>query len=167
MESVKILFVLCLILECCNCWVNKFDEPVWYECPAGEQLSSITSEHDNHFEDRQWDFTCAHLAPLGLCSWHNNINQHDGVMDFKCPDSGAITGIKSVHDNNKEDRIYHIECCAMSNTPNVCKLTDYANEFDGLLDYKIPTNKYLNGIYSVHQNFQEDRRFKFNECDLS
>ncbi|XP_050405715.1 millepora cytotoxin-1-like [Patella vulgata] len=74
------------MLECCNCWVNKYDGPVSYECPPGEELAQILSEHSNHYEDRLWDFQCRNTG-------------------------GAIAGIKSFHNNYYEDRVFDIKCC--------------------------------------------------------
>ncbi|XP_050397171.1 millepora cytotoxin-1 [Patella vulgata] len=169
MEAVKILFVLSLILECCNCWVNKFDQPVSYECPLGQVLTKISSQHNNYYEDRQWDFQCAYscaLATSNSCKWTNKVNTYDHVMNFKCPSGGAITGIRSIHNNYYEDRVFDIKCCDVIKPPASCLWTKFENSYDGRLDYTIAANRYLNGIYSVHNNHYEDRRFKFNECDL-
>ncbi|KAK6194603.1 hypothetical protein SNE40_000209 [Patella caerulea] len=169
MEAVKILLVLCFMLECCYCWVNQYDKPVSYECHPGQVLTKIVSQHNNYREDRQWDFQCAYtaaLTPKSSCKWTNKVNQYDKVMNFKCPKGGAITGLRSVHNNYYEDRIYDVKCCDVIKQPKSCSLTGYVNTYDGKMNHVIKPCKYLHGIYSVHSNYHEDRRHRFYECNL-
>ena len=38
---------------------------------------------------------------------------------------------------------------------------DWANNWDGVLNWSCPTGQALVGMYSEHSNRKEDRRFKF------
>lgn len=43
-------------------------------------------------------------------------------------------------------------------------VSGYVNNFDALVLYTCPTGGYLNGVFSVHDNYTEDRRYKFRCC---
>ena len=47
-----------------------------------------------------------------------------------------------------------------------CKNTTWLNDFDQEFDYKCPGNKVLIRAASYHSNSEEDRRWKFECCDL-
>eukprot|EP01084_Bolivina_argentea_P222401 376427_1 len=88
-------------------------------CGPNTAISRVDSWHDNDKEDRQYRIYCKELQPqfaLKSCSftggWRNN---YDGPLDYKC--DGVMTGIHSVHDNGREDRLYDFLCCGMTLTP--------------------------------------------------
>lgn len=39
------------------------------------------------------------------------VNGWDGVMNYQCPGNSVMSGMYSVHDNGKEDRIFKFICC--------------------------------------------------------
>ena len=43
---------------------------------------------------------------------------------------------------------------------------DFVNAYDKALEYTCPDNKVLAGVFSVHKNVKEDRRWKFECCDI-
>ena len=43
---------------------------------------------------------------------------------------------------------------------------DFVNAYDKALEYTCPDNKVLAGVFSVHNNVKEDRRWKFECCDI-
>jgi len=47
-----------------------------------------------------------------------------------------------------------------------CQSTNWVNDMDGHLNYKCPANKVLVRAESYHSNGTEDRRWKFECCDL-
>ena len=47
-----------------------------------------------------------------------------------------------------------------------CKYSDYVNDFDQKFKFQCPGKKVLVGTESYHSNKQEDRRFRFECCDL-
>ncbi|KAH9491656.1 hypothetical protein Btru_030606 [Bulinus truncatus] len=133
-----------------------------------ESLLALTSIHNNHHEDRIWNFTCSappHGAKLSTCEWSGYVNQYDQLVNYQCPGEGMICGIESVHDNRHEDRIWSYFCCApIGFITHGCELTPYVNTYDNLLNYRVPDDYILRGVDSVHDNHHEDRIFKFDVC---
>lgn len=155
-----------------RCWMNEYDQPVFFQCHMGEFLSYVSSQHDNQYEDRVWDFACrdlpiAGLEIIGLCDWTEFVNDWDQPARFECPREGFIAGIESEHHNYVEDRRFKYKCCEAKGTvTHSCFLTDWENDWEELLNYTVPVGKVMKGMHSEHDNSKEDRRFKFKICDL-
>ena len=45
-------------------------------------------------------------------------------------------------------------------------MTNFVNAYDKELNYTCPHDKVLAGVVSVHNNLKEDRRWRFNCCDI-
>lgn len=100
-------------------------------------------------------------------------NDWDRPLSVTCGSRKSINRIYSTHDNGKEDRRWDIEC---SNLPGVASLlrlretcswtSHYVNDWDYPFNYNCPHNGYITGMYSVHDNGKEDRRWKFRCCSL-
>lgn len=174
---LPLTFLLCGLAVGTLGWLNKFDQPVFFQCPANQFLSHISSAHDNHYEDRVWDMSCSPLPPLGKgwdstvrnCRWTNYVNELDQPLTFQCPNEGFITGMASFHDDKTEDRRFKFQCCDAPGAGVVahsCYFTSWANDWDGTLNFDVPRGKILRGVISYHSNAKEDRRFKFEICDL-
>lgn len=164
-------FVLVSIfLACHGQWMTVYDQHFKIECPDQQVIRDFQSEHDNKYEDRVWNIVCA--APpneikLGDCEWTGYINNYDGLLEFQCPQEKIIAGIESIHDNAYEDRKYGFKCCAAVDAiTHACEFTGYENEYDKMLNYRVPDGYVAKGINSVHDNHYEDRIFKFDICKL-
>ena len=48
------------------------------------------------------------------CTWHDDINSYRGMIKFVCPDDTIITGFRSRHNDDKEDRIWDVKCCQVN-----------------------------------------------------
>ncbi|KAK6195072.1 hypothetical protein SNE40_000577 [Patella caerulea] len=167
MEGVKILLVLCIMIDSCYGWANSFDGYLNFQCPTGQQIVTLSSYHNDYYEDRRWNYLCETYAPLGSCTWHNKVNSYDQTMNFKCPGNGAICGFRATHNNYYEDRIYDVKCCTMSQlypTGLSCDWSGKVNSYDNTFYYGVPWHKYIHGIYSTHSNFENDRVFEIYEC---
>ncbi|CAG5115562.1 unnamed protein product [Candidula unifasciata] len=92
--------------------------------------------------------------------WVNNFDQ---VATFECTHGRALYLIRSIHDNYFEDRIWQFKCRTAYTTTS-CFWTEFLNLWDQTLDYNCPGDNYINGIYSVHDNYYEDRRFSVKCC---
>jgi len=94
-------------------WANNWDDPLSFACPHNQALSTVYSYHDNYREDRRWKFGCcvvssnAYLQRLG---WTNWVNNWDARLDFRCQDDEVLVGLKSYHDNHREDRRWRFQC---------------------------------------------------------
>ncbi|XP_046340157.1 hemagglutinin/amebocyte aggregation factor-like [Haliotis rufescens] len=170
MESLRKIILWALVCHV-TAWVNQFDQAFNFTCPPETSLSHVVSSHDNHFEDRVWDFSCR--APpytstnMSNCEWTDYENDFDQPLTFQCASDGIIAGISSIHDNHYEDRRFKFYCCEISGfITGSCYFTAYVNKFDEHMDYVVPSGKVMRGIDSYHENKEEDRRFKFEICDL-
>jgi len=134
-----------------------------FECPQGEGIYKIRSNHDNHREDRIWEFTCKKMSMTRNCHWSGNANGWDSVMNFKCPNNGVITGALSVHHNHHEDRIWRYRCCDSEGVFE-CKHRGDINDWDAPMHWTVPDGYVLSGLYSHHDNGREDRRWNPYIC---
>ncbi|XP_076468374.1 dermatopontin-like [Babylonia areolata] len=168
---LRLLLTVSCLAVATVAWLNDFDQPVHFECPANTFLSHVNSMHNNDKEDRVWDLGCAAVpleeAITQNCAWTNYVNQYDQPVTYQCPNEGFITGMASVHDNGHEDRRFQFRCCDVAGTLlHSCYFTDWENDWDGILDFIVPSGKILRGVDSFHRNDKEDRRFKFEICDI-
>ena len=92
-------------------WVNEYDKDLKFECPRGEHLSRLESQHSNKREDRVWNFECRNGFVTANCIWTGNQNSFDRALNFKCKDNGLIVGLSSWHHNAREDRVWQFKCC--------------------------------------------------------
>ena len=97
-------------------------------------------------------------------------NTFDADLTVTCNGLQGIYRVLSVHSNYHEDRSWSWECrnVVSSGSATECSQTaDYVNDFDGLMNFMCPPNKYIAGVYSYHSNYHEDRRWKFTCCAIA
>ncbi|XP_050990394.1 hemagglutinin/amebocyte aggregation factor-like [Labeo rohita] len=165
MKTVALLLLLTGLLGCSRGWQNSYDGPLNFQCPTGQSISSITSENNDHYEDRVWDLTCqATYGQTRQCYWTSYVNDFDQVILFECPAQHVIAGMSSYHSNPHEDRRWKFYCCKSPCTSGSCHWTSYVNNFDEYFHYTVPSQNVLVGVHSYHQNAQEDRRWAYKAC---
>ncbi|XP_058613972.1 hemagglutinin/amebocyte aggregation factor-like [Onychostoma macrolepis] len=165
MKSGALLLILTGLLARGQGWKNSYDGVLNFQCPAGQSISSITSEHNNRYEDRVWDFGCQVTSgQTAECSWSSYVNDFDQVLFFECPAQQVIAGTSSYHSNIHEDRRWKFYCCKSKFNDASCHWTSYVNSFDEYFHWTVPSKNVLVGTQSYHQNREEDRRWKFKVC---
>ncbi|KTF87780.1 hypothetical protein cypCar_00038690 [Cyprinus carpio] len=165
MKTVALFLILTGLLGRAQGWDNNYDEPLNFNCPAGQSISSITSENSNYHEDRRWEFGCqATFGQSAECYWTNYINDFDQVLLFECPAEHVIAGISSYHNNYYEDRRWRFHCCRSPCVTTNCNWSSYVNSFDEYFTWTVPSRNVLVGAQSYHQNYEEDRRWKYKVC---
>ncbi|XP_028678537.1 hemagglutinin/amebocyte aggregation factor-like [Erpetoichthys calabaricus] len=92
-------------------------------------------------------------------------NDYDKPLHFMCPTDGSINYIKSIHHNHAEDCLWDLSCKPTFDSYPRCSWSNYVNWFDEEFYYSCPGNSVMSGMYSYHENKQEDRRWKFYCCD--
>ncbi|XP_075458764.1 hemagglutinin/amebocyte aggregation factor-like [Ascaphus truei] len=147
-------------------WVSDFDKDFQFICPKQQSINSVISTHNNYYEDRLWDFTCKPtFSQLGSCYWSNYVNCFDEEFSFTCPFGSVISGMASYHRNYEEDRRWMFFCCTGSQPyTNDCNWTYFVNDFDAYIHWQVPNNYFVVGISSYHDNYTEDRRWRFQYC---
>ncbi|XP_048463734.1 hemagglutinin/amebocyte aggregation factor-like isoform X1 [Rhincodon typus] len=147
-------------------WLNEFDDKLLFTCASFSTIGSVSSQHHSYYEDRLWDFQCkTTFSELPTCSWTNYVNNFDEEFTFNCPFGSIISGVEAYHENYYEDRRWKFYCCRVNNACNdQCSWTDYLNYFDDYFSWKVPDLTYLVGVSSYHNNYREDRRWKYQYC---
>jgi len=152
---------------------NYWDGALEFDPGWNVVITGLYSEHDNSKEDRRWKFAYGNTYREGksrytsglTCypqEWSSWMNSWDGVLNFNCPTNHVLNGIRSYHDNKKEDRQWKLKCCQAGGF-SVEKLewTGYLNDWDGVLNYRCPAvDQAIVGLSSYHDNYREDRRWK-------
>ncbi|KAK3795192.1 hypothetical protein RRG08_056255 [Elysia crispata] len=94
-------------------YVNGWDAPMNFVCPANYVISGLQSYHDNRREDRLFKFKCCiHKGYITYsCSLTGYINSWDGVLNYNVPSGHVLTGVASIHDNHREDRLFQFFIC--------------------------------------------------------
>nr|XP_034301845.1 hemagglutinin/amebocyte aggregation factor-like isoform X3 [Crassostrea gigas] len=166
MSHLTVLTLLFLSVVGVCSWVNEYDKPFSFTCPQHQSISRIVSHHDNHREDKVFDFTSSKYTEFAEnCIWSDYVNEFDQPVAFQCPLGKALDGISSYHDNDREDRRFKFYCCE---TPGMCLYncfySGWVNSYDGDVDYRVPAGHVMRGMISIHDNGAEDRIFDFESC---
>ena len=85
-------------------YVNEWDLPMNFMCPANQYLAGVYSIHDNGREDRRWKFTCCGIPNhITLnCRSSGYVNTWNAQLNFQAGEGEVITGVYSCHDNDKK-----------------------------------------------------------------
>ncbi|XP_078474133.1 hemagglutinin/amebocyte aggregation factor-like [Lampetra fluviatilis] len=100
----------------------------------------------------------------GLRSLHKRfVNSYDEPIDFSCPDHQSIYLIYSIENRYFKDRLWDFYCKPTFDTshPISPQKGNYVNDFDGEVNFTCPVNSVVTAIGSYHDNWAEDRRWKF------
>ena len=102
---------------------NDWDRNLHAECSSNVAIFKFQSVHDNRREDRLWRFDCkkVHRLFLVLCAVNlkeiplrlslmvhlpaGGIMESDLPMTFMYPANYYMAGVRSKHDNKREDRV--------------------------------------------------------------
>jgi len=97
----------------------------------------------------------------------NYVNGWDGGHDSTCGNL-ALTGLKSHHDNGREDRLMQFRCGTLAAGITTGGLTTLPEtNWDGDWVRQCPPNSYMTGFSSHHDNGREDRKFTFKCVQLT
>ncbi|TRY67485.1 hypothetical protein TCAL_13961, partial [Tigriopus californicus] len=144
---------LLTLLDLASAWDNDYDGFLKKECLPNDSIYEVESVHNDHHEDRMWDWRC---QPSGYefesCSWSRDVNQYDEPLNFACS-NGVVTGVESTNNNHHEDRVWSFKCCSKPNLCySECSISAAANQYDGPLSFRVDPGYFLTGADSVHSN---------------
>jgi len=126
---------------------------------GGGYLSGFASYHDNGKEDRRFKFYNANIgSKQGVGRrWSGWINGWDHGFTYSCPRNQVIVGMKSYHDNRKEDRRWQVLCSGFKNL-SVRKggWPGWQTTWDRPFSLHCGGRPMV-GISSLHNNHKEDR----------
>ncbi len=138
------------------------------ECPDQEGIYQFKSIHDNGPEDRVFEFNCRRTAKTNIDDsyWTDFVNGYKLPAMFQCNPNYFLCGIESVHDDGSEDRIFKYKCChAEFHFTMNCGFTGDLNEFDWPIDYSTSGSQVLTGMFSYHDTWSHDRKFRVGYCE--
>ena len=136
---------------------NAYDAFHNFRCSPGRSIYSISGHHDNDKEDRIYCYECRYSGISDYCYQTGYVNSWDSLVDVECSSNYFIAGVRSYHDNDKEDRRFNYRCCKNNNrcTRN-CYWSGRVNIYDGDMDYHVEAdNHVIVGAYSRHSNDKE------------
>ena len=94
--------------------------------------------------------------------YHNDWDQR---LTRYCNEGDGIYLVESEHDNRREDRRWRLECRnVVQNSPQTYSWTSYVNNFDEPILFMCGRDEYLRGVDSYHNDYYEDRRWRFYCC---
>lgn len=134
-------------------WQNKWDGQLSKTCPTGQGFYRVRSKHNNGREDRLWEFYCRKVVQQGspTCTKSSYINQFQEFISFMCGKNRYIGAVESYHENSKEDRRWKFTCCsAPLQATRDCRLTDYVNNLDGVMDFQASDGEVITGVFSYY-----------------
>lgn len=138
---------------------NCYDEELHVSCNYRSAFYRVRSYHKNCREDRIWKWYCRTMTKSGYslsCYWTGYQNYWDEPLLFKCPANYIIGGVRSYHDNGREDRRWKFKCCrATHHYTRNCKISGYVNSWDGDMDYSTSSGYAFVGAFSYHDNGKE------------
>jgi len=96
-------------------YLNAWDRPLSFSCPANEAISGFYSTHHNRKEDRRWKIQCCKVTNAQLIEggFTRYLNSWDGLLDYRCANDEVLVGVYSRHHNRKEDRIWKAKCARL------------------------------------------------------
>ncbi|KAH9496002.1 hypothetical protein Btru_014864 [Bulinus truncatus] len=172
-EFLEMLFKsVCLIAVVVFClseaaYINSPGQPFDFQCPVGQRVTHLSSVYDALLEDRQWDVRCSGSRVTQNCSSSGIINEFGHPINYKCPEKTVLTGIRSYHDNQIEDRRFSFRCCQLkTNATTECRMTDHVNRLTGPMLLDVPRGHGVVGAFSQHDVTHEDRSWTFQICKL-
>ena len=153
--AVVLVLAATLISEA-NSSCNHYDKYHNFVCPAGQSVYRVYGHHDNGREDRKYCYNCRYEGNQAECYQTGYVNDWDAPVATLCRPNYYIAGVRSYHDNVREDRRFDYKCCRNHNqcTRN-CYLTKPVNSFDGHMDYNVGTGRVIVGAFSWHSNYRE------------
>ncbi|KAI8798940.1 dermatopontin-like [Biomphalaria glabrata] len=164
-QKLSFVFALCVLTDCA--YINLPGQPFDFQCPAGQVISRVSSVYDVLLEDRQWEFGCRTENVTQTCSTSGYANDFGLPLSYSCPGKKVLTGIRSYHDNQIEDRRFTFRCCdVMSKATTGCHVSEQVNQFNGPMLLEVSAGQAIKGAISQHDVAFEDRVWKFKLCKV-
>jgi len=102
-----------------------------------------------------------HLNSCSIDDWSDDEYDQHVVKGFH---DQVIIGVSSAHSDGAGDRIWKVKSCPLLGGGGfvLYHVSDWQNNWKGLLNYVSEENAFIMKIESEHNNREEDRRFKFH-----
>merc|ERR1712228_571364 len=154
-------------------FVGDWDS-TWDNRGSSRFLCGQESYHDNYREDRRFKFKKCLASGASIGTRYNlEVTEWDGQWQKSCGcynnGNSAMTGAWSQHNNYKEDRLFTFEFGELNPGYKLvsCGWTGYVNNWDGELNFECTNNGLIRSIWSRHDNYREDRLWRFECCQTA
>ena len=138
---------------------HDWDDSFYVMCNTrqGETLYRVQSVHSNSKGDHRWMWQCKRIVSGAMfkCRWSAWSEYGKQVdSDSQCKDTGVVgyevlSGMKSVHSNQVEDRKWSFYCCTSTRfCPRQCRWSNYINNWGGYMHYIAPHIRVFTGVKS-------------------
>jgi len=157
-----------------TCYDNILDKEQHCKCKPGEKLSLFSSKFTRYNLDRVWALDCAKIEPEFIVEndldWitQTEYNNWDGPLMWNgIAQNAFMVGMQSYHDNNREDRRFHI-MWTKSKYWDLVECTDHKqlNTWREDINYQLYGNQVIAALSSYHENDYEDRIWYITICKL-
>ncbi|XP_060605363.1 hemagglutinin/amebocyte aggregation factor-like [Ruditapes philippinarum] len=94
-------------------YINDWDKQMIFQCSGNGYIGGFQSDHHNRHEDRRWKVKCCNMKGIYLAGCNHTpwTNDWDNKQNFNVEPNRVMTGINSIHSNQKEDRLYRYMTC--------------------------------------------------------
>jgi len=145
--------------------LNAYTKPFSYSCPAFHAITGFFSRFSRQAGDRQWAIRCCKISNARLedKAFTKDLNSAGGNLDFSCAIDEVLVGLKSVFSRKSRDRVWQAQCARLAAYNAIVlnsQLSTWLNDWDLKLHFGGEKNIAITGLYSVHHNGPEDRRWK-------
>ena len=140
-----------------NSACNAPDQHHQFQCPSGHSIFRVSGHYDHHTRDRVYCYNCrSNSRSAAQCLTIGYVNLYDSPVVFGCNPDWYLAGVKSQHDNTREDRRFQYTCCRNDNqcTRN-CHIRGPVNDFNGPMHYELEPNQVIVSTFSWHRNDKE------------
>ncbi|XP_074656967.1 uncharacterized protein LOC141910143 [Tubulanus polymorphus] len=98
-------------------YLNRWNEVVNFVCPDNGVVTGFYGIYSDRDEDRRWELRCCKLVtkPGQSCYWTNWLATWHYPVDNRFPPGQAMTGMYSVYNNRKDDRLFKFRMCLFTN----------------------------------------------------
>ena len=93
---------------------NGYDKPLTFQCSSSHAIKRVKSKYSKTHGDRKFLFSCASYGSSSVCSDCKTtpqfVNKKKEAISFNCPSNQVLSGVKSTHSNEGEDRRWKFRC---------------------------------------------------------
>jgi len=144
---------------------STYDKRLSWDAGQNGMITGFQSYHRNEREDRRWKFYHGYTnLKCYQGTWSDYINKWDASFSFSCPFRSVLNGVFSDNDDYYQDRRWKFKCCKLPKNAVVVQrhFSGYMNDWDKDLDFVChKSNEAIIAVSSYHDNYREDRRWKF------
>ncbi|CAN0399474.1 dermatopontin-like [Lampetra fluviatilis] len=148
-------------------WTNVYRQRFYFQCPPGQVLSELRSEHSAHRDhvDRLWGFQCRVESPamvMGECFWEE-YNRAGLPWYQLCSDGAVVAGVQSNYFEAVLDREWQFYCCRfLKQCPYGSWMTQDVPDYPGQeLRFSLLPEFYIRGAATTFSPVERDRQWKF------